>query len=299
MTPAQKLRLVEAPLAAPVRDGGHPHRGGVDDRRGDAVDHGRPAEPRRPDLRRAADPELGAGARRLRRRRGAGAGGRRAARRWSSAASRRAGAGCGSARPAALARGAARGDRAAVARSAAADRRGRRQEFLRAVHPGPADRRAAGACRLRGRVSRRARLGGGLRRARGRAMSTSMSIMPGTLWTNADGAHRRAAARARWSRAIARWARRRSGVRVVGPLGFENAYAFAMRAADAQATGHRDARRSRRAPRRSCGWAAIWNSSTGPNGARCATPIGLAVREHARPTARPSCTARWRAARRT
>jgi hypothetical protein len=36
MTSWQKLRLVEAPLAAPGGDGGDPDCGGVDDRRGDA-----------------------------------------------------------------------------------------------------------------------------------------------------------------------------------------------------------------------------------------------------------------------
>ncbi len=41
-----------------VRDGGRAHRGGVDHRRGDTVDHRRPAKPRRSDLRRAADAEL-------------------------------------------------------------------------------------------------------------------------------------------------------------------------------------------------------------------------------------------------
>lgn len=58
----------------------------------------------------------------------------------------------------------------------------------------------------------------------------------GTIWTNAmqrtDTAPRPAMAAG-----IADWARRTQGIRVLGPLGFENAYAFAMREGDARARG--------------------------------------------------------------
>ena len=50
-------------------DGGHPHRGGLGDRHRDAVDADRPDQPRQLHLCRAADPELGVRAVRLRRRR--------------------------------------------------------------------------------------------------------------------------------------------------------------------------------------------------------------------------------------
>ena len=53
--------------------GRHPHRRGVGDRHRDAVDADRPDQPRQLHLHRAADPELGVRAVRLRRRGGAGA----------------------------------------------------------------------------------------------------------------------------------------------------------------------------------------------------------------------------------
>ena len=58
----------------------------------------------------------------------------------------------------------------------------------------------------------------------------------GTLWNGqmhrSDVPDRRAMVAA-----IGRWAQASSGVRLIGPLGFENAYAFAMRGADAKARG--------------------------------------------------------------
>ena len=65
-----------AAAGAAGHDGGHPHRGGLGDRHGDAVDADRPDQPRQLHLRRAADPELGVRAVRLPCRRGAGAAGR-------------------------------------------------------------------------------------------------------------------------------------------------------------------------------------------------------------------------------
>jgi len=58
----------------------------------------------------------------------------------------------------------------------------------------------------------------------------------GTIWT---GAMRRSDVpdRQAMARAIGAWTRRTSGVRLLGPLGFENAYAFAMRGHDAAARG--------------------------------------------------------------
>ena len=58
----------------------------------------------------------------------------------------------------------------------------------------------------------------------------------GTIWTNEM--HRAdVPPPAAMLPAIGDWARRTKGVRLVGPLGFENAYAFAMWAADARARG--------------------------------------------------------------
>lgn len=55
----------------------------------------------------------------------------------------------------------------------------------------------------------------------------------GTLWTG-PMARRDAPDPARMKAEIGRWAARTSGVRLVGALGFENAYAFAMRGNDAR-----------------------------------------------------------------
>ncbi|MBI0475334.1 ABC transporter permease subunit [Sphingomonas sp. MA1305] len=61
----------------------------------------------------------------------------------------------------------------------------------------------------------------------------------GTLW---NGAMHRTdmPPRAAMVRAIGAWAARTDGVRLVGPLGFENAYAFAMRGAEARSRGIAD-----------------------------------------------------------
>ena len=58
----------------------------------------------------------------------------------------------------------------------------------------------------------------------------------GTIWTGAM-ARSDAPPRAAQLRAIADWTRRRHGVRMLGALGFENAYAFAMRGQAARARG--------------------------------------------------------------
>jgi len=58
----------------------------------------------------------------------------------------------------------------------------------------------------------------------------------GTLWTN-QMARRDIVSRPVMIAAIGSWARATSGVRVLGPLGFENAYAFAMRGDTARARG--------------------------------------------------------------
>ena len=68
MTPAPEAAAGRGAARRAGGDGRHPHRGGVDDRRGDARHHGRPAEPRQSDLRRAADRDDRAGAGRLPRR---------------------------------------------------------------------------------------------------------------------------------------------------------------------------------------------------------------------------------------
>ena len=60
----------------------------------------------------------------------------------------------------------------------------------------------------------------------------------GTLWT-AQMKRRDAPPRAAQLAAVADWARRTHGVRSLGSLGFENAYAFAMRGRDARAMGVR------------------------------------------------------------
>ncbi len=58
----------------------------------------------------------------------------------------------------------------------------------------------------------------------------------GTLWTN-EMARSDAPPRAAMNAAIGDWARRTAGVALLGPLGFENAYALAMKAADARRLG--------------------------------------------------------------
>lgn len=58
----------------------------------------------------------------------------------------------------------------------------------------------------------------------------------GTLWTGAM-ARRDTPPRARLVTELARWTERSRGVTLLGSLGFENAYAFAMRGADARARG--------------------------------------------------------------
>ncbi len=58
----------------------------------------------------------------------------------------------------------------------------------------------------------------------------------GTIWTNAMKRHD-VPDRAAMVAAIGAWTQKTSGVRLVGALGFENAYAFAMRGDDAQRQG--------------------------------------------------------------
>lgn len=60
----------------------------------------------------------------------------------------------------------------------------------------------------------------------------------GTLWTN-EMQRTDTAPRTRMITDITDWARRRRGVTVLGPLGFENAYAFAVRGDDARRLGLR------------------------------------------------------------
>jgi osmoprotectant transport system permease protein len=58
----------------------------------------------------------------------------------------------------------------------------------------------------------------------------------GTIWTN-EMRRRDVPARPAMVASIAGWAARNHGVRLLGPLGFENAYAFAMRGEDAKRRG--------------------------------------------------------------
>nr|WP_295672083.1 glycine betaine ABC transporter substrate-binding protein [Sphingomonas sp.] len=58
----------------------------------------------------------------------------------------------------------------------------------------------------------------------------------GTIWAN-EMHHSDVPTRAAMLGQIAEWARKTSGVKLLGALGFENAYAFAMRSADAQKRG--------------------------------------------------------------
>lgn len=58
----------------------------------------------------------------------------------------------------------------------------------------------------------------------------------GTIWTN-EMKRADTPPHAAMVQAIGEWAARTRGVALVGPLGFENAYAFAMRGADARARG--------------------------------------------------------------
>ena len=103
--------------------------------------------------------------------------------------------------------------------------------------------------RLPGSLSRGAGLGGGLRRARERGYRRLCRLFGHALdQRDAADATRRRARRSSPGSPIGR--RRTSGVRLLGALGFENAYAFAMRGDDAAAKArHRQPRRSCRVPR--------------------------------------------------
>ncbi len=141
-------------------DGGHPHGGRVDDRRGDAVDHGRAAEPGRYDLCRAPDSKLGVSACRVPQCRaaraggGCPAGGRRTRhcraptgpRDWRAGGARSGGA----------------GSTCPCHADGPEKRDGRRERFWRAIYPRAVDRPPAGARRIPRAISRRTRLGGGV-----------------------------------------------------------------------------------------------------------------------------------------
>ncbi len=161
------------------RDGGNPHRRGLDHRSRDALHLGRPDQPRQLHLHRPADRELDLRAVRLRGRgrvctRGRSGsrpdrGGRDVARRQAHLARRRA-------------YGGRRGGRAAAAHDAAPGQRiarlpGGRQELQRAIHPGRAH---LGATGRRGRFASSARRGLVPRSLSGRSpapTSTSMWII--------------------------------------------------------------------------------------------------------------------------
>ncbi len=157
-------------------DGGHPHRGGLGDRHRHALDADRPDQPRQLHFRRAANPELGVRAVRLRRRCAAGARGRPVAGRDRSRH-------CRTQPPARdigrrRHRGAGGGDAGAFAGARALDLRRRRENLCRAICAVGADRAAAKGGGPLGHHARRPRLQRDLRRRWSTAMSTSMSIIP-------------------------------------------------------------------------------------------------------------------------
>lgn len=118
----------------------------------------------------------------------------------------------------------------------------------------------------------------------------------GTIWTGAMG-RRDSPPRARQLAAISAWAARAHGVGMVGALGFENAYALAMRGDAARRLGVATIDDLVPvAPRLALG--ADLEFLDRPDGRRCAAPIRCASPRRRR-TAPPSCIARWRAGART
>ena len=156
-------------MAARAADhhGRHSHRGGVGDRRSDALDADRPDQPRQLHFHRAADPELGVRPVRLR-----GGGGARDRRRSVAGADRdrrRASGGAAFSLPASSGSLAV----ASLSLLAGAARnanvlRHRRQAVRGTIHPRRADRAAARGQRPCRRAPRRTRFGGCVRRARRR-----------------------------------------------------------------------------------------------------------------------------------
>ena len=114
-----------------------------------------------------------------------------------------------------------------------------------------------------------------------------------------DEAHATCPPRARCVAAIGDWAQRKHGVRLLGSLGFENAYAFAMRGDDAARRGIASlddlVPRAPRAQRSATDLEFLER----PEWAAVRAPMPLRLQDRARLSARPSCTARWRAARPT
>lgn len=229
MTALQKLWLVEAPRL-PHHHGGGAHRCGLDHRRSDAFDHRGPAQPGRSHLCRAADPELVFGARGM-----PGSGG--------------VGDQC---------RSAARADRErdplAQAPAHLAGGIALALGLGAALWPAPqADRPVVtiGAkrfseqyvlARLIGRRLEAAGYAVRYREGLGSAVvfralaSDEVQVYvdyAGTIWTN-EMQRQDPEPRAQMIAEIARWAKAQHGVRLVGPLGFENTYAFAVRPDDAK-----------------------------------------------------------------
>ncbi len=285
MTPGQRLRQVELPLALPVDRRRRAHRHRLDRRHGHALDAGRRAQPRQLHLRRPADPQHGgdphrlrrggrprAAARRPRPRRGLGPGGLAGA----GAPRPRRVASCSRRAPGPLPSLPAHASGAAAARPivvgrqdlhrAVRARRDPRRDRARAHRPPGPDARPRSA---RPWPSTRC----------GATRSTSTSTTP------APSGRRSWAARARAARApqvqdeVRRWLAERAGVTLVASLGFENAYCFAVRRETARAPRPADASATSPATRRGSRSRATTSSSRARSGGRSKAAYGLAFRE--------------------
>ena len=216
--------------------GRHPHRGGMGDRHRHAVDADRADQPRQLHLRRLADAELGVRAVRLRRRRGAGA------RRRS--ASRPDGARRQSAQPARMVVGGGVG-LVLVVLAALLPGYGRAQATY-VIGAKPFTEQYVLAALIEQRLKaqglsarQRAGLGSGvIFNALAAGDIDAYVDYSGTIWANEM--HRSdVKPRAEVLADVSRWLATTHDIRLLGPLGFENAYALAMPRARAEKLGIR------------------------------------------------------------
>ena len=184
-----------------------------------------------------------------------------------------------------------------LARAGRRDDRGRRQELLRAIYPGERDRgrlRAAGFA-----TERRDNLGSTVAYQALAAGDIDVYVdYSGTLWTNILRRTDTPPARGDAGGADAELPRARDGVLVLGALGFENAYALAMRRERAEALGMRTLDDlAGAAPRLQLG--TDLEFLTRPEWRAVQARYRPRASPGSAPTARPSCTARWPTARPT
>ena len=231
--PAAVARRVAARSAD--ADGGRPDRCGLGDRSRDVVDARGADEPGQLYFRGAADPELGVGAVRVR-----GRGGARDARRFAARTDRE--RHCTSQPLARLRQGRwccwPASPLAAVhaRRRRAGDLRDRRQELFRAVHSGGAPG-AEGHGAEGGAVGHRSGLGSAIVfEALASGDIDAYVDYSGTIWANVM---RRTDVPTRDAilDEMRSWLAREHGIVLLGALGFENAYALAMRRDRASSLG--------------------------------------------------------------